>query len=242
MYASLVESGIWLALGWTMLHFLWVGAAIGGLTWIGRRALVRATPELRYVLTLGCLAALTMAPVAIGMVVYEPPPVEVAITPQEDAASLSDMGVPVSLQSTEQGTVDQDAPYLVEFVYPTAEAVGHPEKAGRPKKVGHPEEVCHPQGVGYPNKVGYPKGAGHPMEEGRPGDGGNPERLLVDDAGTAFEQALGEAPESPARRCADGITCGTVSSSGEHEQGTRSARREAGQVPLFRNDGAIRGG
>ncbi|WP_205678700.1 M56 family metallopeptidase [Aquisphaera insulae] len=62
---SLTGSRPWLAAGWTMLHFLWVGGAIGLVAAAGRSALRRAAPEVRYASALVCLGLLTAAPVAI---------------------------------------------------------------------------------------------------------------------------------------------------------------------------------
>ena len=36
---ALTESQAWLAAGWTMLHFLWVGGAMGLIAALGHRAL-----------------------------------------------------------------------------------------------------------------------------------------------------------------------------------------------------------
>jgi hypothetical protein len=57
---------MWRAIGWTMLHFLWVGGLIGILAATALRALRGATPELRYGVALGALTLLALAPAAIG--------------------------------------------------------------------------------------------------------------------------------------------------------------------------------
>ena len=66
-------SPLWIAAGWTMFHFFWVGAAIGLSGLLGRRALRGVRPEVRYVLALTILAAMTVAPAAIFAWVYERP-------------------------------------------------------------------------------------------------------------------------------------------------------------------------
>ncbi len=62
-----------LAVGWTMLHVLWVGATIGAAAAIAGRATRSARPEIRYVIALVFLAALGLAPMVIFAWAYEPP-------------------------------------------------------------------------------------------------------------------------------------------------------------------------
>ncbi len=62
------EASYWVVAGWTMLHFLWVGGLIGLLAGAGRLALGSTRPIIRYTYALTCLAALTVAPVAIAAV------------------------------------------------------------------------------------------------------------------------------------------------------------------------------
>lgn len=59
-------STLWLGMGWTMLHFLWVGTVIGCLGGLALRAMRNAAPERRYVLALATLAMLALAPVGIA--------------------------------------------------------------------------------------------------------------------------------------------------------------------------------
>jgi beta-lactamase regulating signal transducer with metallopeptidase domain/tetratricopeptide (TPR) repeat protein len=66
MTSALMGSRPWLAAGWTMLHFLWVGCAAGLLAAAARRALRTATPEARYATSLLFLATLAMAPAVIA--------------------------------------------------------------------------------------------------------------------------------------------------------------------------------
>ncbi|MHC4445948.1 MAG: M56 family metallopeptidase, partial [Planctomycetota bacterium] len=65
MTKSIVESLWWLAAGCTMLHFLWVGGAIGLFALGGRRILRRASLSINYAFTLCCLLALITAPVVL---------------------------------------------------------------------------------------------------------------------------------------------------------------------------------
>ncbi|MGC2300373.1 MAG: M56 family metallopeptidase [Acidobacteriaceae bacterium] len=59
----------WEALGWTLVHFLWQGAAIALVYRIADRALARRSANARYVLALGAL--LGMLAVSISTLVYE---------------------------------------------------------------------------------------------------------------------------------------------------------------------------
>ena len=43
--AAMSTGALWLGMGWTMLHFLWVGTVIGGLGAIALRAMRRAGPS-----------------------------------------------------------------------------------------------------------------------------------------------------------------------------------------------------
>ncbi len=57
---------LWQLVGWTMLHFLWVGGAIGILAAIARRAIRSASPEVRHAAAVLSLALLVLAPGAIA--------------------------------------------------------------------------------------------------------------------------------------------------------------------------------
>ena len=61
----LTTSPVWTAAGWTMLHLIWVGAAIGLMAALVRRLLASAPPETRYGVALMCLLALSVSPVLI---------------------------------------------------------------------------------------------------------------------------------------------------------------------------------
>jgi hypothetical protein len=60
----------WTATGWTMLHMIWVGAAIGVVAAIGRRLIKSTGPEARYGVALAFLLLLIVSPVAIFVRVY----------------------------------------------------------------------------------------------------------------------------------------------------------------------------
>jgi beta-lactamase regulating signal transducer with metallopeptidase domain/tetratricopeptide (TPR) repeat protein len=68
----LTGSRVWTALGWTMLHFIWVGVVVGLMAAVGRRLVKPSSPEWRYGLALVCLAALAGSPILIFIRVFEP--------------------------------------------------------------------------------------------------------------------------------------------------------------------------
>lgn len=68
------HSPAWTALGWTFLHVLWIGAAIGLAASIARRAMRKASPEARHAAALTGLLALGASPFAAFLAVYEPAP------------------------------------------------------------------------------------------------------------------------------------------------------------------------
>jgi len=71
MTKPIAESLWWLAVGCTMLHFLWVGGVIGLFALGGRRILRRASLSINYVFTLCCLLALIAAPVVLFVYVVD---------------------------------------------------------------------------------------------------------------------------------------------------------------------------
>ncbi|MFI5456411.1 MAG: M56 family metallopeptidase [Isosphaerales bacterium] len=68
---DLTTSPVWTAAGWTMLHLVWVGAAIGLAAALARRLLKTARPEARYGVALACLFSLSVSPAAIFVRVFE---------------------------------------------------------------------------------------------------------------------------------------------------------------------------
>jgi hypothetical protein len=86
----------WLLAGWTMLHFLWVGALAAAAGAIVRLAVRRCGPNVRYAASLAMLAAVACAPVVIACVLvcnpalmasaWEPPALPVDDSPHETAS------------------------------------------------------------------------------------------------------------------------------------------------------------
>jgi D-alanyl-D-alanine endopeptidase (penicillin-binding protein 7) len=63
---SMDTRDVWLAIGWTMLHYYWVGVLIGIVTAMALRLLRDASAEVRYAVALGGLVVLASAPAAIA--------------------------------------------------------------------------------------------------------------------------------------------------------------------------------
>lgn len=66
--ASWIDSRDWLAVGWTMLHFLWIGGLAGVLAAALLSALSRSGPRVRYAVSLGMLLAIAALPVGLFVV------------------------------------------------------------------------------------------------------------------------------------------------------------------------------
>src|ERR1039458_5299666 len=73
----------WEALGWTLVHFLWQGAAIAIVYRIADLALARRSANARYVLALGAL--LGMLALSVGTLAYE----ESALAPRTDRTAAA---------------------------------------------------------------------------------------------------------------------------------------------------------
>ena len=85
--ASLMQSPLWQTAGWVMLHFLWVGSAVGLFAAAGRWLLSKR-PEHRYVFAVACFAALSCAPGVIIVCLHRERPIE--------SSASEHMGVPAA--------------------------------------------------------------------------------------------------------------------------------------------------
>jgi beta-lactamase regulating signal transducer with metallopeptidase domain len=66
-----IDSPAWIAMGWTMLHVTWLGAAIGLVAALARRLLRSASAGLRHAVALGFLSVLALSPAAIFLHEFE---------------------------------------------------------------------------------------------------------------------------------------------------------------------------
>ncbi|HJV21049.1 MAG TPA: M56 family metallopeptidase [Holophagaceae bacterium] len=60
-----------LALAWTLLHFLWQGALLGLVAWVGLALLARRSPQARYAWACGILSLMALAPVITFLVLRQ---------------------------------------------------------------------------------------------------------------------------------------------------------------------------
>jgi beta-lactamase regulating signal transducer with metallopeptidase domain/5-hydroxyisourate hydrolase-like protein (transthyretin family) len=81
----MIGSRLWQVAGWTMLHYFWVGGALGVAALLLRQRLRSAAAGARYLVALGSLLLLSIAPAAVAVVVTQefaptalslPPPVD----------------------------------------------------------------------------------------------------------------------------------------------------------------------
>lgn len=71
---SFTNHPAWTAAGWTMIHLVWVGAAVGLAAALLRRRLRDARPETRHGAAVFCLMTLTAAPLTLFASLYRPEP------------------------------------------------------------------------------------------------------------------------------------------------------------------------
>lgn len=90
---------LWQIAGWTMLHYFWVGAALGAVGLLARRQLRSAAASVRYLVALGSLMLLSGAPAAIAVVVME----NLAPLPQSVPLSGEPAGLPEAMHSRNRG-------------------------------------------------------------------------------------------------------------------------------------------
>ena len=92
---------LWQLAGWTMLHYLWVGALLGAAALLVRHRL-RSTPaNVRYLVALVSLLLLSVAPAAIALVVIEQlGPETPSVLPLVDSADRAEAVPPVAIRPT----------------------------------------------------------------------------------------------------------------------------------------------
>ena len=65
-FLDLAANPVWSAMGWTMLHFLWIGSILGVLAFLGKWLLRHARIELQYLYSLACLLTLAATPALVA--------------------------------------------------------------------------------------------------------------------------------------------------------------------------------
>jgi beta-lactamase regulating signal transducer with metallopeptidase domain len=84
---TLFQNPTALALAWTLLHFLWQGALLGLLAWVGLSLLARRSPQVRYAWATALLGLMALAP-AVTFLLLRQTPAPVAPLPAEVVAAL----------------------------------------------------------------------------------------------------------------------------------------------------------
>ena len=69
---ALDDTPVVVALGWTLVHFLWQGMGLGLVFVLAHRAARRGSPALRYWIGMATLAAMLLSALVTFLVVYEP--------------------------------------------------------------------------------------------------------------------------------------------------------------------------
>ncbi len=104
-------SPAWGVAGWTMLHYVWAGAALAVLAATGRRALRRSHPDVRYVYALASFTVLALAPAVIAWRLFD---VAAATQPGRPVASrpspISASDVPVAAWPVEMSVIVPSPP------------------------------------------------------------------------------------------------------------------------------------
>ena len=106
MFTRLTEFPWWPAIGWTMIHFLWIGTLIGLLAWAGRLLLRQSRPQIRYCFSAGCLLVLAASP---GLILWQLLP-EAASPPRRDGIAVKFVRPDISESATSETLVGSAAP------------------------------------------------------------------------------------------------------------------------------------
>ena len=77
----MIGSRLWQVMGWTMLNYLWIGAALGVVALLLRRGLRSAAANVRYLSALGSLLLLSASPLAIAVWEVQSPAPRSEVTP-----------------------------------------------------------------------------------------------------------------------------------------------------------------
>jgi|GEM_PF-2702463 len=83
----MTASSVWIAIGWTFLHVVWLGVVVGLIAAALRRLLRRARPEIRHGAALACLMALAITPFVVFAVVHRPVVVVAEVVAMEQTSS-----------------------------------------------------------------------------------------------------------------------------------------------------------
>lgn len=99
---SLFQNPTALALAWTLLHFLWQGALLGFVAWVGLTLLARRSPQARYAWATALLGLMALAPVATFLLLRQAAAPAVPVAMEGAALPTLPMGLIDRLQATVQ--------------------------------------------------------------------------------------------------------------------------------------------
>src|SRR5438045_3286073 len=81
------DANAWNLAGWTMIHFLWLGALVALMAFAGRWLFRRTPANIRYAFALACLGVLTALPIGIATWLHQhaPAAIQAEIAPPQAA-------------------------------------------------------------------------------------------------------------------------------------------------------------
>ena len=124
----MIGSRLWQIVGWTMLHYFWVGAALGAVAFLVRRRLRSAAANVRYLFALGSLLLLSVAPAAIALVVMQ----KVVPRPRYGETLLAELAVRPEAGSGGRAAADGERWHAIarggcRIIAPVAACAGQPQ-------------------------------------------------------------------------------------------------------------------
>ena len=112
-FLALVRHPLAQTLGWTLIHFLWQGAALGLLAWLAQGLLSRASAKARYGLACAFLMLMVAAPVTTFLMLQRQAPAPPGVlTLNVEAAALPAPAL-VPLTQRVKATLDPALPWLL---------------------------------------------------------------------------------------------------------------------------------
>jgi len=100
-------------LGWTLLHFLWQGAALGLAAWLGLVLLRGASAKARYVLACACLLLMVAAPAATALLLQRQAPGLAQLSLAVEAAAPASAPAALPLGLRVKAALDPALPWLL---------------------------------------------------------------------------------------------------------------------------------
>ena len=133
-FDSLVRSRLWMPFGWTMLHFLWIGAVVGLIGGALRIAFRASHANIRYAVVLCVFCALAVAPMVVFTIMFR------GVIQTERA----NRQVIAEIHSSDFAGFESDVPLEPPLTGQAAQA-GHRDSAVRSQKPGSVTQVSSPR-------------------------------------------------------------------------------------------------